>query len=121
MAADNGRTVALVTGASGIAAATARLFAGTGHDLIVHDRNAASLESISREIPSILAVEADLCTPGAADAAVTTALDHFGRLDVLVNVVGISGRRFGDGPAHECTDDGWEIVMQTNLDTTFRM
>jgi NAD(P)-dependent dehydrogenase (short-subunit alcohol dehydrogenase family) len=115
------RPVALITGASGIAAATARALAAAGHDLLVLDRNTDNLASLRHEIPTAIAFEADLCTPGAADAAVKAALDGFGRLDVLVNVVGISGRRFGDGPVHECTDEGWRVVMSTNLDTTFHM
>ena len=110
-----------ITGASGIAAATARALAAAGHDLLVLDRNPANLESIHCELPSAIPFEADLCTPGTADAAVKAAVEGFGRLDVLVNVVGISGRRFGDGPVHECTDEGWRVVMSTNLDTTFHM
>src|SRR5206468_2747702 len=42
-----------------------------------------------------------------------------GRLDVLVHVAGISGRRFGDGPLHECTDEGWEAVLDTNARGVF--
>ena len=37
-----------------------------------------------------------------------------GGVDAAFNVAGISGRRFGDGPAHECTDDGWAITLDTN-------
>ena len=40
--------------------------------------------------------------------------DLGGRLDVLFHVAGISGRRFGDGPLHECTDEGWDAVMDVN-------
>lgn len=113
--------VALITGASGIAAATARIFAAAGHHILILDRDATNLDTLCSQIPTAVALQADLCEPGAAAAAVAAALAHFGRLDVLVNVVGISGRRFGDGPVHECTDDGWRVVLQTNLDTTFRM
>jgi NAD(P)-dependent dehydrogenase (short-subunit alcohol dehydrogenase family) len=42
-----------------------------------------------------------------------------GRLDVLLHVAGISGRRFGDGPLHECTNEGWERVMRTNAQGVF--
>ena len=37
-----------------------------------------------------------------------------GRLDILLHVAGISGRKFGDGPLHECSNEGWERVMQIN-------
>src|ERR1700722_5430231 len=107
----------LITGASGIAAATARIFAAPAHRILMRDRDTPTLDAICAEIPSAIAFQADLCEHGAAAAAVAMALDHFGRLDVLVNVVGISGRRLGDGPVHECTDDGWRVVNETNLGT----
>ena len=42
------------------------------------------------------------------------------RLDALVCAHGISGRRFGDGPVDECTDEGWETVLEANLTSVFR-
>lgn len=120
--ADNATpAVTLITGASGIAAATARTFADAGHHIVVLDRDDTNLETLCAQIPGAIPIRADLNEKDAATAAVATALERFGRLDVLVNVVGISGRRFGDGPVHECTDEGWRVVMDTNLDTTFRM
>jgi NAD(P)-dependent dehydrogenase (short-subunit alcohol dehydrogenase family) len=40
-------------------------------------------------------------------------------VDALFNVIGISGRRFGDGPIHECTDAGWDVTMTTNVRSVF--
>jgi NAD(P)-dependent dehydrogenase (short-subunit alcohol dehydrogenase family) len=37
-----------------------------------------------------------------------------GRLDILFHVAGISGRTYGDGPLHECSNEGWERVIQIN-------
>jgi len=37
-----------------------------------------------------------------------------GRLDILLHVAGISGRKLGDGALHECSDEGWENVMRIN-------
>ena len=39
----------------------------------------------------------------------------------MFNVVGISARRFGDGPVHEASDEGWDRAMDTNAKTTFMM
>jgi meso-butanediol dehydrogenase/(S,S)-butanediol dehydrogenase/diacetyl reductase len=44
---------------------------------------------------------------------------RFGRLDGLVNVVGASGRRVGDGPVDVCTEEGWDWVLNVNLRSTF--
>ena len=48
------------------------------------------------------------------------AFDRMGRrLDAVYSVAGISGRRFGDGPLHEATLEGWETVLATNATSQF--
>jgi NAD(P)-dependent dehydrogenase (short-subunit alcohol dehydrogenase family) len=42
-----------------------------------------------------------------------------GRIDALLHVAGISGRRFGDGPLHECLDEGYDRVMNVNARGVF--
>lgn len=115
------RAVALVTGASGIAASTVRHLAGRGLAVAALDRESANLKALEESVDGLLPVQRDLTEPDAASDAVGRVLERFGRLDILVNVVGISGRRFGDGPVHQCTDAGWETVLDVNLTTTFRM
>lgn len=41
------------------------------------------------------------------------------RLDALICAHGISGRAYGDGPVESCTEDGWDIVLETNLKSVF--
>lgn len=112
---------ALITGASGIAAATARLFVEHGAQVMVLDKNLESLQMLIAGHPEIETLQADLLNTDASTLAVEKALSRFGRLDILVNVAGISGRRFGDGPVHEATDEGWDMVMNTNAKSTFQM
>jgi len=45
--------------------------------------------------------------------------DEKGRLDVLFNGAGISGRRLGDGPVHEATEEAWDAVLAGNLKSVF--
>jgi NAD(P)-dependent dehydrogenase (short-subunit alcohol dehydrogenase family) len=45
--------------------------------------------------------------------------DQLGGLDVLYHVAGSSGRRQGDGPLHECTDDGWQATLDANQKSVF--
>jgi NAD(P)-dependent dehydrogenase (short-subunit alcohol dehydrogenase family) len=48
------------------------------------------------------------------------ALDWLGgRLDILFHVAGISGRKFGDGPLLDCTNSGWDTVMDVNARGAF--
>jgi len=61
------------------------------------------------------------------DATEAEQVDHLfaqtatalGGLDVLYHVAGASGRRHGDGPLHECSDDGWRWTLDANLTSTF--
>jgi NAD(P)-dependent dehydrogenase (short-subunit alcohol dehydrogenase family) len=52
-------------------------------------------------------------------AIVRGAVERFGRLDSVFNAVGISGRRFGDGPIDQCTEEGWDRVLDVNLRSMF--
>ena len=85
-------TVIVTGSAGGIGSATAAAFADAGW--------------------KVAGIEAD-----DDPAAVFGALE---RLDALVCALGISGRRLGDGPVDECTEEAWATVLDTNLSTVFR-
>ena len=125
MAADRGGRLAgkrvLVTGASGIGAATARRCLSEGARLFVADKDAARLEALRGDLPELAGAAADLAEEVSARSLVALALDTLGGLDVLVNVAGLSGRRYGDGPAHQASADGWDAVMANNARSTFLM
>src|SRR5207253_2332600 len=61
----------------------------------------------------------DLTRADEAEGAVAAVLERFGRLDVLFNGAGISGRSLGDGPVDSCTDEAWDAVLETNLKSVF--
>ena len=63
----------------------------------------------------------DLTRAESAESVLAQCLSKFGRVDALFNAAGLSGRRFGDGPAHECTDEGWDVTLAQNLGIMFRM
>ncbi|HXX91993.1 MAG TPA: SDR family oxidoreductase [Planctomycetota bacterium] len=110
-----GRTV-LITGSTGIAARTAELAAGSGARVFVTSRTPEHGEELARRIGCTF-IPADLTAPDAAERVVR----QVGALDALFNVAGISGRKFGDGPLHECTDDGWDVTLDTNVKSMFLM
>ena len=64
-------------------------------------------------------IACDVTDRTQVDRAVDEARSRLGGLDVVVNVVGISGRSLGDGPVHECTDEGWDRVLDVNLRSVF--
>lgn len=94
--------ILFLTGTTGIAEATAQLARAAGH-----------------EVFAVGLPDADLTDPAAADFAVRRCAELHGRIDALFNIAGASGRGRGDGPLHECTDEGWRFTFDTNLGTTF--
>ncbi|HZW01276.1 MAG TPA: SDR family oxidoreductase [Candidatus Deferrimicrobium sp.] len=108
----------IVTGATGIAGASARLFAAEGARLVVISRTESScrelVESIVAEGGRASHVVADLTDAAAAQAAAANAIERLGRVDGLFNVAGGSGRRLGDGPLHTLTPEAFEATMRLN-------
>ncbi|XP_063822836.1 3-oxoacyl-[acyl-carrier-protein] reductase FabG-like [Ostrinia nubilalis] len=98
MVADFTNKVVLVTGASaGIGEAIALLFAKLGANLAIVGRDAGNLGSVAKRCQAEkglapLAIVADLATDAGCDKTAKDTLAHFGRLDVLINNVGVGAR-----------------------------
>ena len=102
--------VAVVTGgASGIGLAVAQLFTEEGARVIVLDINASGVDSLRVDVTSAPEVE----------SAFREVVRSYDRLDILVNVAGGSGRKWGDGPVDSCTLEGWDKTLALNLDSVF--
>jgi NAD(P)-dependent dehydrogenase (short-subunit alcohol dehydrogenase family) len=117
--------VCLVTGSTGIASASAKRFAAEGARIFIASRTDEHCRELAEAIRATggeAAYEAaNLSEDGAADRVVATAIERYGRIDALFNVAGGSGRRFGDGPAHEATPEGWDATLDLNLRSQFLM
>ncbi len=107
--------VVLITGSTGIGAATAERAAAEGASVFVVSRSAEHARTLAERLPSAGWAEADLTDEVAVDRAVTASLERFGRIDGLFSVAGGSGRRFGDGPIHTVTGEAWEATAALNL------
>lgn len=115
--------VCIVTGSTGMAAAAARALAAEGAAIFVTSLTADHARALADELGAgdgdVAWRAADLTQEDEAEAAVAACVERFGRIDALYDVVGISGRRFGDGPLHEATLAGWETVMTANVTSLF--
>jgi NAD(P)-dependent dehydrogenase (short-subunit alcohol dehydrogenase family) len=107
--------VVLVTGSTGIAAAAAERAAAEGASVFVASRTAAHARDLADRLPRAAWAAAELTDEADVDAAVDAAIERFGRIDGLLSVAGGSGRRFGDGPLHELTAEGWDRTLELNL------
>ena len=113
----------VVTGATGIAGASARLMAAEGAAVFLIAIDAAECAALAEAIEadggSCHWAAADLTEEAATVASFDEAVDLMGRIDGVLAVVGGSGRRFGDGPVHEIPLEGWDRTLELNLTTTF--
>jgi len=110
--------VAIVTGGSrGIGRAIAHALAASGHRVLLSYRDreadaAAVVDRIKREDGEAHCMRADMSVPRDVKALAQSALDNFGRIDVLVNNAGvhIPGLRLAD-----VTPEQWARLLQVNL------
>ena len=114
----DGRT-ALVTGASrGIGRAVAETYAAAGADVALLARDAALLAEVARAVEAhgrrAVVLPCDVTDPVAVGAAVASATDALGRVDVLVNNAG--GNSFST-PLATMRFSGWEKTLRLNLDS----
>lgn len=112
--------IVLVTGASrGIGRACALACAGAGADLIVGVRKQADGKALVKEIEALgrraLAVEMDLADLKDVRAAIAEGHRHFGRIDVLVNNVGLGPENL----AENVREEDFDLTVNVNLKGTF--
>lgn len=110
------KTIVVVGGSTGLGLAAARAFASEGARLVLVGRNLDSLREAQSSIPSEVQIVAGDAVDSATSArAVELAVEAFGRLDGLYHVAGGSGRRHGDGPLHEVSDEGVDFTLNLNF------
>jgi len=128
MARLDGR-VAIVTGAGrGIGQSVAKLLASEGASVVVNDLGAQvdgsgtdsgpaneTVAAISEAGGKAVINGADISDHAAAENLIRTAIEEFGRLDVLVNVAGI----LRDRMVFNMTEQEWDDVIRVHLKGTF--
>ena len=111
--------VAIVTGsARGIGRATAELLAEHGARVVISDLDADLASETAGEIVGETAVFAgDLTKDGVPDELVRTAIDAWGRLDIVVNNAGYTL----DAAIHKMSDDWFQRMLDIHLIVPFRV
>lgn len=116
--------VCIVTGgSSGIGLATARKFYEAGYRISICGRSKERLDEASKQIVNdalvdskrLLTVVTDLVQPGQAKAFAQKSLEHFGRIDVLVNNAGVAPL----SPFGAITEDSFEQLINVNVRSSF--
>jgi 3-oxoacyl-[acyl-carrier protein] reductase len=111
--------VAIVTGsARGIGRATAELLAEHGAKVLINDLDADLAAQTASEIDAETVVYGgDLTAAGAPDELVKTAVDAWGRLDIIVNNAGYTI----DAPIHKMSDDAFQRMLDIHTIVPFRV
>ncbi|MFO1235684.1 MAG: SDR family NAD(P)-dependent oxidoreductase [Alphaproteobacteria bacterium] len=110
--------VAIVTGAaSGIGRASAELFAAEGAQVLAVDLPGSALVAAFQDAAGIVPLPLSIVEPDAPARIVGEAVARFGRLDILFNNAGVSGRHF----VEEMEDADWERIMAVNVTAQMKL
>jgi NAD(P)-dependent dehydrogenase (short-subunit alcohol dehydrogenase family) len=115
------RPVALVTGgAGGIGSATCKALHEAGFMVAVTDVDGIAAENAARGLDTTgrtaIGLLSDVASTLSVDAMVRAVVEHFGRLDALVNAAGTSKPQ----PSDEVPDADWQRLLESHLGGTFR-
>src|SRR4051794_28110587 len=110
---------AIVTGsARGIGRATAELLAEQGAQVVINDLDGDVAEQAANEIQGeTVAFAGDLTKGDTPDKLIQTAVDSFGKLDIIVNNAGYTW----DGPIHKMSDEQFQAMLDIHNVVPFRV
>lgn len=113
----DGRAAIITGAASGIGKASAQLFASEGASVLAIDRPETPIAELHAEHSRISVLEQDVTDDDAPGKIVSTAIERYGRLDILFNNAGISRRAI----VGEQTEEDWNLTLSVNLTAQFRL
>jgi NAD(P)-dependent dehydrogenase (short-subunit alcohol dehydrogenase family) len=115
-----GRSAVVIGGGTGIGRAIALGLAQAGADVAPTSRRRDVVEAAAGEIEALgrrtLRVTSDIGDESSLTAVLRSAIDAFGKVDILVNSAGITKRT----PTVEVSDREWNDILATNLTGTLR-
>ncbi len=114
--------VAIITGGGrGIGAAAASLFAAHGAKVVVSDKDAeptsSKVDEIKKAGGQAIGVPGDVTDPKFPDKLISSTIDAFGKLNIIVNNAGYTW----DGMLHKMTDEQWQAIMDCHTTGPFRI
>lgn len=114
-----GKSIVIVGGTTGLGLSAARACAKEGARLVLVGRDDESSAAAQEAVPSAYVMTGNAIDPRTAETAIAEAVKRHGGFHGMYHVAGGSGRKFGDGPLHEITDDGWTATIDLNQRSVF--
>jgi NAD(P)-dependent dehydrogenase (short-subunit alcohol dehydrogenase family) len=115
-----GKRLVVIGGTSGIGLSAVRAFVLAGGSVVAVGLERDEVPPATRELSDAARfIHGDATQPETAPKAIEQCASVFGGFDGLYHVAGGSGRRWGDGPLHEITNEGWRQTLELNLTSVF--
>ncbi len=113
----DGKTAVITGGASGIGAATARRFVAEGCRVLIADLQKDVAAALAEELgPSAAAVTCNVAREADVARAIGSAVERWGRLDILYNNAGFGG---ASGPLDQTSVEDYDLTMDVLLKSVF--
>ncbi|MBY0478636.1 MAG: SDR family oxidoreductase [Chitinophagaceae bacterium] len=110
------KNIVIIGGTTGLGLSAAKAFVANGANVVVVGRSEESVTEAKKILGNnAIAISGDATNPDTAINAINSCIEKFKTFDGLYHVAGGSGRKFGDGPLHELTLEGWNKTMEFNL------
>lgn len=119
------RRVAIITGGSrGLGKAMSTALAEAGADVCLAARTQSQLDETAGLIEArtgrkVLTVRTNVQDSADCDALIAKTVEHFGRLDIMINNAGIGDRRGAGSKIWDMNDADWHDTIAVNLHSTF--
>jgi len=115
-----GKCAVVIGGTSGLGKAIALGIADAGADVVAASRRQEDTHQVAGEIEALgrrsLRATVDVRDRSSIESLQGKVLDSFGKVDILVNAAGITLKT----PTLECSEEGWNSVIDVNLNGTWR-
>jgi NAD(P)-dependent dehydrogenase (short-subunit alcohol dehydrogenase family) len=110
------KSIVIIGGTTGLGLSAAKAFVKNGANIVIVGRNEATASEALTEIGNNTSLFiGDATDPNTAKQAINQCIAKFGNFNGLYHVAGGSGRKYGDGPLHELSLEGWNKTFELNL------